>query len=62
MAGKGDKRRPIDPKLERKVFEDNWDRIFNSTWNHNCKGNGAMRVGKNEACNWCGMKEDGTLD
>ena len=26
---KGSKRRPIDPKLERKVFEDNWDRIFN---------------------------------
>lgn len=29
MSGKGSKRRPIDPKLERKVFEDNWDRIFN---------------------------------
>ena len=27
--GKGSKRRPIYPKLERKVFEDNWDRIFN---------------------------------
>ena len=26
---KGSKRRPIDPKIERKVFEDNWDRIFN---------------------------------
>ena len=24
---KGSKRRP--PKVERKVFEDNWDRIFN---------------------------------
>ena len=29
MSGKGSKRRPIDPKVERKVFEDNWDRIFN---------------------------------
>ena len=26
---KGSRRRPLDPKLERKVFEDNWDRIFN---------------------------------
>lgn len=26
---KGSRRRPIDPTLERKVFEDNWDRIFN---------------------------------
>lgn len=26
---KGSKRRPIDPAVERKVFEDNWDRIFN---------------------------------
>ena len=26
---KGSRRRPIDPKLEKKVFEDNWDRIFN---------------------------------
>ena len=28
-VSKGSKRRPIDPNLERKVFEDNWDRIFN---------------------------------
>lgn len=65
MAGKGDKRRPIDPKLERKVFEDNWDRIFNKKkdlWDHNCKHNGKLSVAKGEACNWCGMKEDGTLD
>lgn len=26
---KGSRQRPIDPNLERKVFEDNWDRIFN---------------------------------
>ena len=29
MSGKGSRRRPINPKLEKKVFEDNWDRIFN---------------------------------
>ena len=63
MAGKGDKPRPID--VERKVFEDNWDRIFNKSkglWEHNCKHNGVHFVEKGEACNWCGMKEDGTLD
>ena len=26
MAGKGDKKRPR--KVDKKVFEDNWDRIF----------------------------------
>ena len=26
MAGKGDKQRPR--KVDKKVFEDNWDRIF----------------------------------
>ena len=65
MNGKGDKPRPID--VERKVFEDNWDRIFKrknkpDMWDHNCKHDGAISIAKGEACNWCGMKEDGSLD
>jgi hypothetical protein len=28
-VSKGSRRRPINPSIERKVFEDNWDRIFN---------------------------------
>lgn len=83
MSGKGSKRRPIDPKVERKVFEDNWDRIFNKdkqdlnyesdnplerpfeptgVWQHYCKNNGHMSIEKGQACNWCGIKEDGSLD
>ena len=65
MAGKGSKRRPIDPKLERKVFEDNWDRIFKKKkdmWDHHCKHNGFISIQVGQACNWCGMNEDGTLD
>ena len=60
---KGSKRRPIDPKIERKVFEDNWNRIFSTKmWEHKCKHNGSMRVAIGESCNWCGLKEDGTND
>lgn len=71
---KGSKRRPIDPKIERKVFEDNWDRIFGikyhesdnalerpyipATWTHHCAINGIHEVGEGETCNWCGEKED----
>lgn len=64
MSGKGSKRRPVDPKLERKVFEDNWDRIFNKPkfWDHVCKHEGSMAIAKGEACNWCGIKEDGSYD
>lgn len=79
---KGSRRRPIDPALERKVFEDNWDRIFNKDnkdlnyesdnplerpfepnrmWKHTCS-TGVIEVASGEACNWCGRKEDGSLD
>lgn len=62
MAGKGDKPRPFD--IERTVFEDNWDRIFNKPklWEHDCKHNGNHFIEKGEPCNWCGMKEDGSFD
>ena len=80
---KGSKRRPINPAIERQVFEDNWNRIFNKSkqdfnyesdnplerpfepsgvWHHQCKNNGSMSVEKGQACNWCGLKEDGSLD
>ena len=31
-------------------------------WQHYCKNNGHMSIGKGEACSWCGLYENGTLD
>ena len=52
-------------KAPTKAYADNWDRIFGKKkdmWEHTCKHNGVMDVDKGSACNWCGEKEDGTLD
>lgn len=32
------------------------------TWEHSCRYNGIIAVGKNSPCNWCGQSEDGTFD
>lgn len=59
MAGKGSKPRPFE--VDRTVFESNWDKIFskkNDMWDHHCKHNGYMSIGKGEECTWCGAKED----
>lgn len=41
---------------------DNWDRIFGKkeveVWEHRCKHNGYMSIGKGEECSWCGAKEN----
>ena len=70
MNGKGDKPRPFS--VDRKTYEDNWDRIFernNPTksgsvemWEHHCSMNGRHMVEAGHPCNWCGEYEDGTLD
>lgn len=31
-------------------------------WEHNCKHNGRLSVIVGEACNWCGMTEEGGFD
>ena len=31
-------------------------------WEHNCRYNGVLMVGKGESCSWCGTYEDGTTD
>jgi len=33
-------------------------------WTHRCRceNSQTVAVGKGESCNWCGLKEDGTLD
>lgn len=53
-------------KAPSKKYADGWDRIFGpkdkDVWQHYCKNNGHMAIGKGQPCNWCGMKEDGTLD
>jgi hypothetical protein len=52
-------------KAPTKEYADGWDRIFGNkkeTWTHVCKHNGTLDVGKGQSCNWCGEKEDGTLD
>jgi hypothetical protein len=63
----GDALRTRGPSKE---YLDGWDRIFGKKsldkepefWYHVCKHNGVMDVEKNQACNWCGEREDGTLD
>ena len=59
MSGKGSKPRPIE--IDRTIFEGNWDRIFKdekTMWEHNCKHNGKMSIGRGEDCSWCGERED----
>ena len=61
MSGKGDKPRPFS--VDRKTFDDNWNRIFNKgkkleMWFHNCKYDGAMQIERGAPCNWCGATED----
>jgi len=58
-GGKGSAPRPI---LDRKKYEDNWNRIFNKKdevqmWDHLCKHNGKTAIQKGEPCNWCGETE-----
>lgn len=67
MNGKGDKQRPLS--VDKKTFDNNWDRIFNKNlevpggmWKHNCNYNGLLFTKKEQPCNWCGMKEDGSFD
>lgn len=70
MSGKGSTPRPIE--VDRKTYEDNWDRIFernNPTkgasvemWEHHCSFNGRHMVEVGHCCSWCGEYEDGTLD
>ena len=70
MSGKGSKPRPFS--VDTETFHDNWDKIFESEnplerpfemWSHYCKRERAsMRIMKGEACNWCGIKQDGTTD
>ena len=53
-------------KAPTKEYADGWDRIFGKKqpemWQHFCKHNGMMSVGKGESCSWCGEREDGTID
>lgn len=63
-GGKGSKPRPIS---NQKQFDSNWDRIFGNRgrdnsieggfWEHNCKHNGRLMIGKGEQCSWCGNEE-----
>lgn len=61
MAGKGSKPRPF---TDRKVFDENWERIFGKKapaqeyWEHTCPHNGQVRLEKGNACEWCGAEED----
>ena len=60
MAGKGSKPRPLG--VERKVYEDNWNRIFGNKdenmWNHTCSVQGQIAIGIGEECSWCGAQEE----
>jgi len=61
MNGKGSVPRPLG--VDRKKFNDEWDRIFgkkekdDEMWEHNCSKDGLLSIGKGEECSWCGMKE-----
>jgi hypothetical protein len=56
----------LQSRAPTKAYADGWDRIFGNkdpeVWQHYCKNNGHMSIEKGQTCNWCGMKEDGTLD
>jgi hypothetical protein len=47
-------------------YRDNYDKIFGKkppeVWQHYCKSEGHLAIKKGSACNWCGIKEDGTFD
>ena len=61
--GKGSKRRP--QVVDIATFRDNWDAIFSkdSMWNHFCEMDQTdLAVLKGQSCNWCGLKENGSLD
>jgi hypothetical protein len=58
---KGSKYRPVN----REKFDSNWENIFKNKkdmWEHNCKNNGQMSIEAGKPCDWCGQKEDGTVD
>lgn len=56
----------LKTRAPSKAYSEGWDRIFGNKkpelWKHNCKHNGEMSIAKGQSCNWCGEKEDGTLD
>jgi len=60
----------ISSRASSSAYRDNYDAIFrkkqvdndNMFWYHKCKHDGESVVAKGEACNWCGIKEDGSLD
>ena len=63
-------------KAPNKKYAEGWDRIFGQRkrafdetiasppdmWYHVCKHDGGIHTNKGQACNWCGVKEDGTYD
>jgi len=57
-GGKGSSRRKDS---DDKKYADGWERIFNNNkqefWDHLCKHNGLLLIGKGEECSWCGEKE-----
>ena len=74
--GKGSKQRPTDAvkfgsNWER-IFNKGSDPLYESEnplerpfdmWSHVCqKDGGKILTAKHQACNWCGIKEDGSLD
>jgi hypothetical protein len=60
-------------KGSNKDYDAGWDRIFgknkervdtvDSFWSHTCKiKNVKLSTKQGQACSWCGLKEDGSLD